>query len=115
MQKIVLVAASLANIAIAAVPPPPPQALQPPPQNQAQPDPRCNPATSPDYVPGIDVHGKAVAPADLPSNAPDVIISTQVYPTVPSRNPRQPGTGVAVQLDGLGAAPNCQPIVKKGR
>jgi hypothetical protein len=101
-------AAALIGVAAEAAVPPPPK----PPQSQPLPA-QCDPKNSADYVPGLDVHGKAVAPADLPSNAPDVVISTRVYPTVPSQNPRQPGSSVAVQLNGLGAVPHCQPIVNE--
>jgi hypothetical protein len=82
-------------------PPPPPVKHPPNP-------PACNPQASADYVPGVDVKGRPVAPADLPGG-PDVIVSTEVYPEIRSRNPQVPRTGLSVQIEGLGAPPRCVP------
>ena len=66
---------------------------------------RCNPQASADYVPGVNVKGRPVAPADLPSST-DVQISTEVYAETHTANPNVPSVGVIVNLPGL-AAPSC--------
>jgi hypothetical protein len=87
-----------------AAPQPPKPAKQVPP-----PPPACNPQASADYVPGIDVKGRPVAPADLPSGS-DIVVSTTVYPEIRSPNPLAPRTGLSVRIDGLGQPPrNCLP------
>jgi hypothetical protein len=84
-------------------------ASSPPPPVKAVPKPpACNPQASADYVPGVDAKGRPVAPADLPGG-PDVIVSTEVYPEIRSRNPQVPRTGLSVQIEGLGAPPRCVP------
>ena len=69
---------------------------------------QCDLKASPDYVPGIDVKGRDVAPADLPTGR-QVEIDTQVYVERRSRNRRLPNTGVIVNLPDLGA-PACVPL-----
>jgi hypothetical protein len=62
----------------------------------------------------VDVKGRPVAPADLPSGN-DVQISTEVYVEVPSGNPQMKGVGVIADLPNLGS-PNCVPTpAKRGR
>jgi hypothetical protein len=64
---------------------------------------------SPDYVAGVDVHGRAVAPADVPSSRPDIQVSTEVYAELGAKNPRLPRTGVVVNVPSLQAPPPCKP------
>jgi hypothetical protein len=79
----------------------------PPEESQLQ----CDLKASPDYVPGIDVKGREVAPADLPTGR-QVEIDTQVYVETRPRNRRLPRTGVIVNLPDLGA-PACVPLEAK--
>lgn len=72
---------------------------------------QCDLKASPDYVPGIDVKGRDVAPADVPTGR-QVEIDTQVYVETHSRNRRLPRTGVTVNLPDLGA-PACVPLDEK--
>jgi hypothetical protein len=72
---------------------------------------QCDLKASPDYVPGIDVKGREVAPADLPTGR-QVEIDTQVYVETRPRNRRLPRTGVIVNLPDLGA-PACVPLDEK--
>jgi hypothetical protein len=72
---------------------------------------QCDLKASPDYVPGIDVKGREVAPADL-STSRQVEIDTQVYVETRPRNRRLPRTGVIVNLPDLGA-PACVPLDEK--
>jgi len=77
--------------------------MQPPPVS-------CiNARDSAEYVPGVDVNGRAVAPADLPGSTTDVQISTQVYAEVRTNNPQLRGAGVMVNLPGLQKPPVCPP------
>jgi hypothetical protein len=71
----------------------------------------CDLRASPDYVSGIDAKGRPVVPADIPTGR-QVEIDTQVYVETRSRNPRQPRTGVIVNLPDLGA-PACVPLEPK--
>jgi hypothetical protein len=82
----------------------------PPPSPGAQtPPPDCVDARkSPDYVPGVDTRGRAVAPADLPGT-PDVQISTEVHVELRSSNPQWRGVGVNANLAGLATRPLCPP------
>jgi hypothetical protein len=73
--------------------------------------PQCDLKASPDYVPGIDVKGRDVAPADVATGR-QVEIDTQVYVETRSKNPRLRGTGVIVNLPDLGA-PACVPFQEK--
>jgi hypothetical protein len=84
----------------------PPQELLP-----EEPPLQCDLKASPDYVPGVDVNGREVAPADLPSNQ-QVVIDTQVYVETGPRNRRLPRTGAIVNLPDLGA-PACVPLDEK--
>ena len=54
---------------------------------------------------GVDVHGKPVAPADLPGGV-DVEISTEVFANARTNNPQMRNVGVDVRLKGL-ETPNC--------
>ena len=72
---------------------------------------QCDLKASPDYVPGIDVKGREVAPADLPTGR-QVEIDTQVYVETRPRSRRLPRTGVIVNLPDLGA-PACVPFDEK--
>ncbi len=100
----------ICSSAIAAAPSPP--TVPKPPSVPAAPvakaaTPPCDPRASADYVAGVDVKGRSVAPADLPSQA-DVQISTEVYAELRSPNPQLKGVGVVANLPGL-AAPACPP------
>ena len=86
----------------------PPNSTQPP--SEAPPI-ECDLKASPDYVPGIDVNGRDVAPADLPTGR-QVEIDTQVYVETRSKTPQRQRTGVVVNLPGLGA-PACVPPQEK--
>jgi hypothetical protein len=79
-------------------------AERPPEQQPIQ----CDLRASPDYVAGIDAQGRDVIPADVPTGR-EVEISTEVFVETRSRNPRLRGTGVVVNLPGLGA-PACVPL-----
>ena len=98
-------------------PQPPAQLTLPPnfePQSELPPEEpplQCDLRASPDYVPGIDVKGRDVAPADLPTGR-QVEIDTQVYVETRPRNRRLPRTGVIVNLPDLGA-PACVPFDEK--
>jgi hypothetical protein len=95
---------------------PPAQLTQPPnstPYPLEAPPIECDLKTSPDYVPGIDVNGRDVAPADLPTGR-EVQIDTQVYVETRSKTPQRQRTGVVVNLSGLGA-PTCVPLEGKPR
>ena len=74
---------------------------------------QCDLKASPDYVPGVDVKGREVAPADLPTGR-QVEIDTQVYVETRPRNRRLPRTGVIVNLPDLGA-PACVPFDESSR
>lgn len=89
-----------------------PPGFRPPPDVPPEEPPlQCDLKASPDYVAGIDVKGRAVAPADLPSNQ-QVVIDTQVYVETRPRDRRLPRTGVIVNLPDLGA-PACVPLDEK--
>jgi hypothetical protein len=62
----------------------------------------------------VDVHGRPVAPADLPGGA-DVQISTEVYPILKSKNPQLNGVGVVANLPGLVNRPLCPPAAPPAR
>jgi len=101
-----------------APPPGPPAQLNLPPNFEPpsdlppeEPPLQCDLKASPDYVPGIDVKGREVAPADLPTGR-QVEIDTQVYVETRPRNRRLPRTGVIVNLPDLGA-PACVPLGEK--
>jgi len=85
----------------------PPNSTQPPPEAPIE----CDLKASPDYVPGIDVNGRDVAPADLPTGR-QVEIDTQIYVETRSKTPQRQRTGVVVNLPGLGA-PACVPVQEK--
>ena len=72
---------------------------------------QCDLNASPDYVPGIDVKGRDVAPADVATGR-QVEIDTQVYVETRPRNRRLPRTGVIVNLPDLGE-PACVPLDEK--
>jgi PBP1b-binding outer membrane lipoprotein LpoB len=74
---------------------------------------QCDLRASPDYVAGIDVQGRDVAPADVRSGR-DVQINTEIFVEVRPRDRRLRSTGVIVNLPGLGA-PACVPIADKSR
>ena len=82
----------------------------PPPEDEPPPI-QCDLKASPDYVPGVDAKGRAVAPADV-STGQQVVIDTNVYVETRSRDPRLRGTGVVVNLPDLGA-PGCVPLQVK--
>jgi hypothetical protein len=86
----------------------PPNSTQPPPE---PPPIECDLKASPDYVPGIDVNGRDVAAADLPTGR-EVQIDTQVYVETRSKTPQRQRSGVVVNLSGLGA-PTCVPVQEK--
>ncbi|HYM19121.1 MAG TPA: hypothetical protein VEU06_11200 [Micropepsaceae bacterium] len=67
---------------------------------------------SPDYTPGVDARGKAVAPADLPTQG-NVEVSTHVFAEVRTNNRQVPRVGVEVNLDALRQLPPCPPAPKK--
>jgi hypothetical protein len=94
---------------------PPAQLNVPPGYEPRQPDApppiECDLKASPDYVPGIDVNGRDVAPADLPTGR-QVEIDTQVYVETRSKTRERQRTGVVVNLPGLGA-PACVPVQEK--
>lgn len=72
--------------------------------------PACQePSLSTDYVPGVDAYGRAVAPADLPGTA-DVVISTEVFAELRSRNRQLRGVGVDARLKGLETLPPCASV-----
>src|ERR1051326_5177654 len=101
------ISASVADAAAppAPVPPPPPSyQVQPPP-----PAPCIDARDTADYVGGVDVNGREVAPADLPGSSTDVQISTQVYAELRSSNPQLRGAGVMTNLPGLVRPPSCPP------
>ena len=83
---------------------------QTPPEDQPI---QCDLRASPDYVAGIDVQGRDVAPADVPSGR-DVQINTEIFVEVRPQNRRLRSTGVIVNLPGLGA-PACVPVEDKLR
>ena len=85
-----------------------PPGFEPPDDLPPEPPLQCDLKASPDYVPGIDVKGREVAPADLPSNQ-QAVIDTRVYVETRPRNRRLPRTGVIVNLPDLGA-PACVPL-----
>jgi len=90
---------------------PPAQLTLPPNSTQLPPEPppiECDLKASPDYVPGVDVNGRDVVPADLPTGR-QVEIDTQVYVETRSKTPQRQRTGVVVNLSGLGA-PACVPV-----
>src|ERR1051326_8466977 len=89
-----------ASVADAAAPPAP----VPPP-----PPPCIDARDTADYVGGVDVNGREVAPADLPGSSTDVQISTQVYAELRSSNPQLRGAGVMTNLPGLVRPPSCPP------
>ena len=68
----------------------------------------CDLRASPDYVPGIDAKGRAVVPADIPTGL-EIEINTEVFVETRSRSRQLRGTGVIVNLPGLGA-PACVPV-----
>jgi hypothetical protein len=89
-----------------------PPSFRPPPDVPSDEPPlQCDLNASPDYVPGIDVKGRDVAPADLPTGR-QVEIDTQVYVETRPRNRRLPRTGVIVNLPDVGA-PACVPFDEK--
>ena len=88
----------------APLPPPPPPPVQAPP-----PVPCIDARDTADYVPGVDVNGRKVAPADLPGSSTDVRISTEVYAELRSSNPQLRGVGVTANLPGLVKPPICPP------
>ena len=95
----------LGTLAAGAAPEPAPRTPRSP-----APDPACVDAkNSADYVPGVDVHGRSVAPADLPGSSTDVQISTEVYAELRSANPQLRGVGVVANLPGLETRPPCPP------
>ena len=100
------VAAAFLCIATAQAAAPPKTPARP----QSLPSQRCE-RQSPDYVAGVDVRGRPVVPADVP-NETNVVISTEVYPELRSRNPQLNGTGLAVRIEGLGERPQCPPPVQ---
>jgi hypothetical protein len=91
---------------------PPDSALPVDPQLEQRPIP-CDLRASPDYVAGIDAGGREVAPADVPSGQ-GVEINTEMFVEVRPQDRRLRGTGVIVNLPGLGA-PACVPVNKTPR
>ena len=91
-----------------ALPPDFEQPSEPPPEERLI---ECDLRASPDYVPGIDVKGRDVVPADVPTGR-QVEIDSEVLVATRSRNPQLRGTGVIVNLPGLGA-PACVPLEKE--
>ena len=99
-----LVAAILLAFGVIAAAPEPPAKPAP------APAPACvippGPRDSADYTPGTDVHGRPVAPADLPGSG-GVQIRTEVYPIINSKNPQLNGVGVIANLPSLANRPLC--------
>ena len=89
------------------LPPGSAQPAEPPPRDVIE----CDLRASPDYVPGVDVYGREVAPADLPTGR-EVQIDSQVYVETRSKGAQRQRTGVIVNLPGLGA-PACVPVQEK--
>ena len=92
----------------ATLPPDSAPPVAPPPEEQLI---ECDLRASPDYVPGIDANGRDVVPADVPTGR-QVEIDTEELVVSRSRNPQLRGTGVIVNLPGLGA-PACVPLEEK--
>jgi hypothetical protein len=119
--SIALAAAAPVGFAQDYAPPPPhpPAQLTLPPNFQPpldlppdeEPPLECDLNASPDFIPGVDVKGRPVVPADLPTGR-QVEIDTRVYAEVGPRNRRLPRTGVVVDLPDLGA-PACVPLDEK--
>ena len=84
---------------------------KPPAQPETPAAARCHPQDSADYVPGVDVRGNSVAPADLPSQT--VVVGTDFYAEVRTSNPQAPRIGVHVRADGLGEPAPCAPALTK--
>ena len=100
-----VVAGLLCTVLVHAAAPP-----KPPRKAVSDSPPTCVP-NGPDYVPGVDAYGRPVKPADVPSDT-QVVVSTEVYPEIRSKNPQLQGTGLRVRIDGLGQPPKCPPKVK---
>ena len=94
-------------------PPPPPNAAPPSVRPPEDPPIPCDLRASPDYVAGIDARGKTVAPADVPSGQ-GVGINSEMFVDIRPQDRRLRGTGVIVNLPGLGA-PACVPIEDNSR
>jgi hypothetical protein len=111
MRRVTIIAAFFISTGFADAAAPPASLPRPSPaQVQAPPSVPCiDPRDTADYVPGVDVKGHKVPPADLPGSSTDVQISTEVYAELPSTNPQLRGAGVAVNLPGLQAPPVCPP------
>ena len=90
------------------LPPNSPPPMKTPAEEQPIP---CDLRASPDYVSGIDVQGREVAPADVPSR-PQVEISTEMFVATRPKIPQLRGMGMIVNLPGLGA-PACVPLEGK--
>jgi len=117
LTSALIIATLLCGSALAAAPTAPvaPAAPRPPtvpPPRTVQPK-ACDQRASADHIPGVDINGDPVAPADLPS-ANDVQISTEVYAETRSPNPQLRGVGVIANLPNLGS-PNCAPKPAKPR
>lgn len=113
-----VIAGAFAHAAEPARTPGPAQLSLPPNSAPADPQPeeqqiQCDLKASPDYVAGIDVQGREVAPADVPSGQ-GVQINTEMFVEVRPQDRRLRSTGVIVNLPGLGA-PACVPIEDKSR
>ena len=104
----VISGSALAAAPSAPIPPRPPAVPAPQPVKPAS---SCDPRASADHFPGVDVKGRPVAPADLPSGN-DVQISTEVYAERRSPNPQLNGVGVIANLPNLGS-PSCVPTPAK--
>ncbi len=61
-----------------------------------------HPNFRPDYVPGVDVHGTKVAPADLLRAVLTVQVDNQIIVRVPTKNPQAPAADVTVTLERIG-------------
>ena len=71
----------------------------------------CDLKASPDYVPGVDVNGREVVPADAQTGR-EIQIDSQVYVETRSKPRDRQRTGVIANLPGLGA-PTCIPLQAK--
>ena len=60
-------------------------------------------------MPGVDVQGQVVAPADLPSDS-NLAVNTDVFAEVRTRNRQVPSVGVEVDAAGLNQKPPCQVV-----
>jgi hypothetical protein len=81
---------------------------------QAYPAQPCtDPATSADYVPGVDAYGRAVAPADVPGSS-TIDVNSTVHAQIRTHNRAVPFVGVDVALNALTPPHACPAAPPKG-